>query len=370
MSRRPRLALTLGDPCGIGPELLLGSLAALQAVADLTVVGCRGGIDLLKGLAGAPVTWRWYEDPDPAPRPGAAWLGRLETLSLNGATPEVLGTAAWLDPTPELRAEHLCLGVGSAASGKATVEAIRLAARLALSGEVDALVTLPMAKSAAHLAGFPIPGHTEFLRDLAGVPRVQMAFVSPSLNVVLHTVHQSLRSVLDTLEAGEVAETLTFATEHFQRLWGRPGLRVALCALNPHAGEQGAFGGEEALLTEALDRARAQVLQGLLDVDGPKFTGPLPADSVFVRAALGEFDLVVALYHDQGLIPVKLMEPTRAVNLTLGLPYIRTSPDHGTAFDKAGKWIGDARNFMEAAALAVRLAEGRGLASGHGAPGP
>ena len=365
---RPRLAITLGDPCGIGPELLLGSLAALQEMADLTVIGCRGGIDLLEGLPGAPVSWRWREHQPPGHEPRAAWTGRLETRSLAGATPEVVGAAIWLDPTPQLGAENLSLGVGSAASGSATVAAIRQGARLALQGEVDALVTLPMAKAAAHLAGVNIPGHTEFLRDLAGVPRAQMAFVSPSLNVALHTVHQSLRSVLDTLDAGEVAETLTFATEHFQRLWGRRGLRVALCALNPHAGEQGAFGGEEALLAEALGRARARFDRGHPDASGPTFTGPLPADSVFVRAARGEFDLVVALFHDQGLIPVKLLEPIRAVNLTLGLPYIRTSPDHGTAFDKAGQWVGDARNFMEAARLAVRLAGGRGLAPS--APNP
>lgn len=336
MDRRPRLAITLGDPCGIGPELLLRTLPILQGWADLTVVGARAGLELLDG----PEQGAWT--------PGPADL--------------------WLDPTPDIQAGGLTLGRGSATSGRASVEAVRLAADLALRGEVDALVTLPLAKSAAHLAGYDIPGHTEFLQALSGAPLVRMAFLSPRLSVVLHTVHQSLRSVVDGLEAASVAETLTFAAERMAELTGNPALRVALCALNPHAGEDGAFGSEEGLLCEALAQADAAFRSGHphatlptpFPPDGrsasPRFSGPWPSDSLFHRAASGEFDLVVALYHDQGLIPIKLLEPVRAVNLTLGLPFIRTSPDHGTAFDKAGKGLGDPRNFLEAAALAIRLA--------------
>ena len=199
-------------------------------------------------------------------------------------------------------------------------------------------------------------------------------------------------SVAKGLSADRVAETLCFAADRFMGLTGKSGLKVALCALNPHAGEGGAFGHEEAVLDQAILAAReafrgydgtaasapfAKVPSpfglgpapegwsifsgasgtapgGLLEA--PRFYGPLPSDTLFQRAARGEFDLVVALYHDQGLIPIKVLEPDRAVNLTLGLPYIRTSPDHGTAFDLAGLWRADAANFMEAAALAVRLA--------------
>jgi len=351
MTVRPRLVISLGDPCGIGPELLLRSLPELQAWADLTLVGCKAGLDLLEGRPG-PVAWRWREPVSPDPTfPGQSHL--LQVLAPEKGSVEVLAEAPWLDPRPEIGTAALKLGQGSAASGLATVEAIRFAASMVLAGRADALVTLPMAKAAAHLAGFDIPGHTEFLRDLSGAPITRMAFVSPRLNVVLHTVHQSLRSVVETLDAAEVAETLCFSAEQFIRLTGQTALRVALCALNPHAGEQGAFGGEERLLEEALQRAQGRVPASI------RFFGPLPADSVFQRASGGEFDLVVALYHDQGLIPVKLLEPERAVNLTLGLPFIRTSPDHGTAFDKAGLWIADHRNFLEAARLAVRLA-GRG----------
>ncbi|GLH66650.1 PdxA family dehydrogenase [Geothrix edaphica] len=385
MSRPPRIAITLGDPCGIGPELLLRSLPILGAWADVVVVGARAGVDLLKGTEGRLVNWRWADAPAPAPEGFLGTACGLEVENLGGST-----TALWLDPTPEIHTGQLVLGRGSAASGRATVEAIRLAAGLALSGAADALTTLPMAKSAAHLAGYPIPGHTEYLQTLAGAPLTRMAFVSPRLSVVLHTVHQSLRSVVEDLDAEAVAETLAFSASRFIQLTGNPDLRVALCALNPHAGEAGAFGDEERLLAEARDRAEAAfreagpagpfaslpspfpaepapagwtlhpgeppVPRPASGPRGPRFSGPLPSDSLFHRAVSGEFDLVVALYHDQGLIPIKLLEPSRAVNLTLGLPFIRTSPDHGTAFDKAGRWIADPRNFLEAAALAVRLA--------------
>lgn len=376
MSRRPHIVISLGDPCGIGPEILLGSLQTLLSWMDVTVVGAKAGVDLLDDRPGAKVGWRWLEAAAPLPKAFAGQAHRLQVLPNGEQAQQALAEIRWLDPTPEIGTSHLKLGEGSAASGKAAVEAIRVAAFMAIHGEADALVTLPMAKSAAHLAGYDIPGHTEFLRDLSGAPITRMAFVSPRLNVVLHTVHQSLRSVVETLDADGVAETLAFSAEQFIQLTGKVNLRVALCALNPHAGEQGAFGGEERLLEEAIVQAEAAFLdftpkepRGTEGVSpsakpashpAPVFFGPLPADSVFHRASLGEFDLVVALYHDQGLIPIKLLEPTRAVNLTLGLPFVRTSPDHGTAFDKAGRWVADTQNFMEAATLAIRLASQRG----------
>jgi 4-hydroxythreonine-4-phosphate dehydrogenase len=406
MARRPRLAVTLGDPCGIGPELLLASLGILHRWADVAVIGARAGVDLLAGRAGAEgVSWRWGSGAFPGavpPVPEGAVVSGLWAGA--GGEP---GCAVWVDPTPGVTCLELQLGRGSAASGRCAVEAVRLGAGLAASGWADALVTLPLSKAAAHQAGYPIPGHTEFLQALCGSPISRMAFVSPRLSVVLHTVHQSLRSVVEGLEAESVAETLAFAADRFMQLTGRTGLRVALCALNPHAGEGGAFGHEEAVLERALERAEA----AFRDFDGspasapfahvpspfgldpappgwsmfpeqpavwpgrpgsrppdpgvhlderapgrPAFFGPLPSDTLFQRAARGEYDLVVALYHDQGLIPIKVLEPDRAVNLTLGLPYLRTSPDHGTAFDRAGRWSADATNFLSASALAVRLA--------------
>ena len=352
--RRPRLAVTLGDPCGIGPELLLKSLHILNRWADVLVVGSRAGVELLED-GQQPLSWHWQ--PATGGDTGAAWI---MGTSLGGE-------ALWADPMPQLQQEALVLGTPSADSGRLAIEAVRRGARLAMEGRADALVTLPISKAAAHAAGIQIPGHTELLQALTNSPMTRMAFISPSLTVVLHTVHQSLRSVIEQLDVVGVAETLAFAAERIAELKGLAAPRVALCALNPHAGEAGAFGGEERLLVEAVSEAARMFEHGppfkdlpriLKDglVPKPVFSGPLSADSLFHRAVEGEFDLVVALYHDQGLIPVKTLEPLRAVNLTLGLPFVRTSPDHGTAFDKAGKWIGDPRNFQEAAALAVRLA--------------
>ncbi len=410
MSRRPHIVISLGDPCGIGPELLLGSLPAIQTWTDVTVVGARAGADLLEDLPGKGVDWRWVECRQATPLGFTGKAYGLQVLSVEEQPGRILAEALWLDPTPGIGRDQLTLGEGSAASGQATVEAIRVAALMALGGFADALVTLPMSKAAAHLAGFNIPGHTEYLQALSGAPITRMAFVSPRLNVVLHTVHQSLRSVVEDLDTEGVAETLTFAADQFMQLTGNLNLRVALCALNPHAGEQGAFGDEEQVLADAIVQAEASFLnfhsprvgsyadqvspfpsgpapdgwqifpfdasaqtqprpagQRGLEVlltgrpaaeprPNPLFFGPLASDSLFNRAARGEFDLVVALYHDQGLIPIKLLEPARAVNLTLGLPFIRTSPDHGTAFDKAGQWVAESQNFLEATALAVRLA--------------
>ncbi len=384
-ARRPRLAISLGDPCGLGPELLLKSLPALHPWADVQVFGPRSALGLLDP-ASAPIRWSW--------EPGGAVLRVGPGPGTSPEGPE--GWAAWTDPVPDVRAGDLVLGRGSAVSGRCALASARLAARAVMEGAADALVTLPLSKAACHLAGEPIPGHTELLQALSGAPRTRMAFLSPSLIVVLHTVHQSLRSVIEELDAEAVAETLVFTATELGRLLGEGGLRVALAALNPHAGEQGAFGDEESILEEALDLARKTLgtpqavpasspfpsgplpegwcLFPTLGRPGrrpratggdgpPALVGPCPADSLFHRAARGEFDAVVALYHDQGLIPIKTLEPARAVNVTLGLPFIRTSPDHGTGFDKAGRWAGDPENFLEACALAVRLAaraQGRG----------
>ncbi|MDE3245757.1 MAG: 4-hydroxythreonine-4-phosphate dehydrogenase PdxA [Acidobacteriota bacterium] len=425
IAHRPRIAITLGDPCGIGSELLLGSLFAINRWADVIVIGSKAGPDLLEAqpAAGTRVRWRWGNPPGGAPDLPEAKFYSLWTGSGKSWEPsqqQLMGHALWIDPTPEITSQMLKLGEGSAASGKAAVEAVRIGAQLVMADEADAMVTLPLSKASAHLAGYDIPGHTEFLQQLSGSPITRMAFVSPSLKIVLHTVHQSLRSVVEGLTAESVAQTLGFAADRFIQLMGKNDLRVALCALNPHAGEGGVFGEEETILAEAVVMAEAAFMDFGLDdmampfeyvpspfssvsipegweifpskprnsqstgpmplattthsgleiaeISGttlpakpisrpaPRFFGPLSADSLFHRAARGEFDLVVALYHDQGLIPIKVLEPARAVNLTLGLPFIRTSPDHGTAFDKAGLGQSDATNFLEATALAVRLA--------------
>jgi len=334
MKQTPRLAIALGDPCGIGPELLLKALPALAGRWRVTVHGSRAGLALLPpGDIGYGF------------RGGGLHIGPL--------------VVPWVDPTPEASPGDLRLGGPCALSGRCAVDAVRSAALSAMAGGADALLTLPLSKAAAHKAGHDIPGHTELLQRMTASPMVRMAFIGPSLKVVLHTVHQSLRSAIEGLSAAAVAETLVFAAQQIAALFGAAGPRMALCALNPHAGEGGAFGREEKELEESIRMATDFFVcarpRGMPGNGRPAFSGPWPADTVFLRALRGEFDAVVALYHDQGLIPVKLAEPGRAVNLTLGLPFIRVSPDHGTAFDIAGRWAANPNNTLAAAELAYSL---------------
>jgi 4-hydroxythreonine-4-phosphate dehydrogenase len=342
MKENPRLAVTLGDPCGVGPELLLKALPAIAARWRTTVYGSSAGLALLRRETPSSAEYEMGA--------GRLAMGQMEI--------------PWVDPTPETSPDDLRLGEPSALSGRCAIEAVRSATQDIMAGGADALLTLPLSKAAAHKAGYNIPGHTELLQAITASPKVRMAFVSPRLKVVLHTVHQSLASAIGGLSAGTVADTLVFAAQQFASLLGVRQARIALCALNPHAGEGGAFGSEEKALAESIkiataffeDAHTAESQENPKSKDlRPAFSGPWPADTVFLRAVRGEFDAVVALYHDQGLIPIKLVEPECAVNLTLGLPFIRVSPDHGTAFDIAGKWTANPNNALAAAELALSL---------------
>ncbi len=292
----PRIAITLGDPAGIGPEI------ARKAAADPRVRAvCE------------PV---FHGPADPAAFPP----GRL-----------------------------------SAAAGRAAYDAIVAAVADAQAGRVAAIATAPINKAAFALAGLPWRGHTELLAHLTGAPSVAMMFYAEALRVVLATVHVRLADVPRVLTRASLEATLRLAGRELPR-FGYPAPRLALTGLNPHAGEGGVLGDEERdVLGPAVEACRA---------DGLDVRGPFPADTVFVRATRGEFDAVVACYHDQGLIPVKLLAFGKAVNVTLGLPIIRTSVDHGTAFDIAGRNRADPGSLVEAILLAARLAGG-GLA-GHG----
>jgi 4-hydroxythreonine-4-phosphate dehydrogenase len=243
------------------------------------------------------------------------------------------------------------LGQVSPAGGRAAAEAVLRAARDALAGRVDALVTAPLHKESLHAAGYPWPGHTELLAEVAGAPDVAMMFVGGGLRVALLTIHRSLRSVPDALSRNEllrVARLLQRELRHF----GAQRARIAVCGVNPHAGEGGLFGVEE---RDVLAPAVAELREQGLDVQGP-----FAADTLFVRALKGEFDAVIAAYHDQGLIPVKLAAFGHAVNVTLGLPFVRTSVDHGTGFDIAEQGVAQATSFLTAMKLALELVRSRG----------
>ncbi len=298
MTRPVRLAVTLGDPRGIGPEIVAAALADSPR-AEITVIGAREQIESLPAGAHEAVgSWR----------AGAA-QGRG----------------------------------GAVDAGLIAGRAVERAAQLAGSGEVDAIVTAPVEKHALHLAGFPYPGHTEWLAHLAGGVEVAMMLASDRLRVVLVTTHLPLRDVPLILTADRVVRVGEVTRRGIRDWWGIGEPRIAICALNPHAGEQGLFGDEEQrILAPAAERLGA--------------AGPIPADTVFVRAMQGEFDVVLAPYHDVGMTAIKVASFGKGVNITLGLPYVRTSPDHGTAIDIAGTGRADPSSMKAALALAIDLA--------------
>ena len=243
----------------------------------------------------------------------------------------------------------------AARAGQLTGHAVERAARLALEGEVDAIVTGPAHKHALHLAGFPYPGHTEWLAHLAGDVETAMMLAADRLRVVLVTTHVPLRDVPALLTTDRVVRTGQVTRRALQDLFGLAQPRLAICALNPHAGESGLFGDED----ERVLRPAAEALGA---------AGPLPADTVFVRALRGEFDAVLAPYHDVGMTAIKVAAFGRGVNVTLGLPFIRTSPDHGTAFDIAGTGQADATSMRTAIELAIELARRKTETANHKRP--
>ena len=237
-------------------------------------------------------------------------------------------------------------GVSPVEAGQAVGAAVEEAVRLALAGEVDAIVTGPAEKKALHLAGYRYPGHTEWLAALAGGVDVAMMLASDRLRVVLVTTHLALRDVPASVTHDRIVRAGRVTGTALRAWWGMADPRLAVCALNPHAGESGLFGDED-------DRVLAPAAREL------GAAGPLPADTVFVRALRGEFDAVLAPYHDVGMTAIKVASFGRAVNITLGLPFVRTSPDHGTAFDIAGRGVADPSSMREAVRLAVELCQRR-----------
>lgn len=305
-----RLAVTLGDPRGIGPEVV-----------------ARAAADFLREEPGASLRFLGS-----APSGGAVGL------------PGSLEPAGHFD--------------GSAASaGAVSGAAVERAVTLALSGEVDALVTGPIHKQALHAAGYAEPGHTELLQRLTGAPTVGMLMAAEAtrlggpLRVLLATTHVALRDVPRLVTDSLLRDQALLLARSLREGWGLSRPRLALCALNPHASDGGLFGDEEARVMEP---AVLELRRAGLDV-----TGPVPADTVFSRALSGEFDAVVAPYHDVGMAAFKTVSFGAGVNVTLGLPFPRTSPDHGTAFDLAGRGLADASSTLEALRLAAKLARGR-----------
>ncbi len=340
--RRHTLLFTMGDPAGIGPEILARALALapLRREARLAVVGDPEVMERAARHARVPLRFRPIApgqfDPD---------AGGGREIPLIMSTTGVWGTFDTGFPSQE--------------TGRTAARAIETAARLALEGRASAIVTAPISKKALHLAGYPYPGHTEFLGALAGAPDTRMLFAGGRFRIVLATVHVALRRVSETLDVESLTRTFRYAAAAMRNFrWG-PKKPLAVLALNPHAGEDGLFGDEEKrVIAPAMERARAE---------GIRAEGPYPADTFFGRHAAGakggDSSITIAMYHDQGLIPAKMDGIGGAANITLGLPFLRTSVDHGTAFDRAwkrGSRAPDPAGLVKAARVAIDLASRTG----------
>ncbi len=303
-----RIAVSMGDPLGIGPEVVVAALAnpTVRSAAVIVVHGDAPTLQRAAALRGVSLECEIVQigslGPDPAPRE----------------------------------------------AGASALEYVRRAARACMDGRAGALCTAPLSKQRVAAGERGFVGHTEYLAAMTGA-RVAMMMAGPRLRVVLATNHLSLAEVIRSLTSGQIAFAAGLAARELRQGWDIAAPRIAVCGLNPHAGDGGIFGDEdERIVAPAVAQAKAA---------GVDATGPWPADGLFPRAARGEFDAVIALYHDQGLIPAKLLDFQSTVNVTLGLPFTRTSPDHGTADDIAWKGNADPQPMISALLLAARLAK-------------
>ena len=328
------LALSLGDPAGIGPEITVKAWRALRAEGPAFMV--VGDVQALASAPGGLSPVRAVADPDEALR---VFDTAIPVLDLPLSTPVVAG-----QPSP--------------ANGGTVIRWIETAAGLALSGAVSGVVTAPIAKAPLYAAGFRFPGHTEFLADLTAAgqhdgPRGPlMMLIAGDLRVALVTIHAPLAAVPGLLSIETVVNAGLVTAQALRRDFGIARPRLVMCGLNPHAGESGGIGREEIDILQPAARALADL--------GVDIRGPLPADSLFHAEARASYDAALCMYHDQALIPVKMLDFWGGVNVTLGLPIVRTSPDHGTGFDIAGRGLARADSLIAAIRLAADIAARRG----------
>jgi 4-hydroxythreonine-4-phosphate dehydrogenase len=325
----------MGDPAGIGPEVVLKAVAE-EEVRRACLPIIIGDAQLLAHTARTLDLQCGYDI-----------FRRDEQLPASASGPAIYH----LDNIPG----HIEPGIESGVAGKAAAEYIEAAVELCAAGEIDAIATAPINKSALFLGGYRFPGHTEFLAHLSGTEEFAMGFVAANLRIVLLSTHVPLVDAIRMVERDRIVRIVNLANRELKR-WGIERPRLAVAALNPHGAEGGLFGVEEASeILPAVESCRVK--------DGINVSGPFPADTVFLRASRGEFDAVVACYHDQAMIPVKCLSFGEAVNVTLGLPFIRTSVDHGTAFDIAGKGLAEHSSMVAAIMLAADLSMRAGESS-------
>jgi 4-phospho-D-threonate 3-dehydrogenase / 4-phospho-D-erythronate 3-dehydrogenase len=325
--RLPRIGITMGDPAGIGPEVVLKALAE-EEVNRACIPVIVGDAQLLAHTArtldlrcGYDIVRRGEPLPDTLDAP---IIYHLDNIS-----------------------GHIELGIESGLAGKAAAQYIESAVELCAAGTIDAVATAPINKRSLFLGGYSFPGHTEFLAHLTRTEEYAMGFIAGNLRIVLLSPHVPLSEAITLVERDRLVRIIRLAHRELER-WGVNRPRLAVAALNPHGAEGGLFGMEES-------SEIAPAIEACHGKDGVDVRGPFSADTVFLRASRGEFDAVVACYHDQAMIPVKCLSFGEAVNVTLGLPFIRTSVDHGTAFDIAGKGLAEHSSMVAAITLAAEL---------------
>jgi 4-hydroxythreonine-4-phosphate dehydrogenase len=321
----------MGDPAGVGPEIIAKAMASdeLRARARLLVIGDAGRLRLAMEVVGSPLSLH----PVAKVAEATFTAGAIDCLDIPSVSAEL--------PWGELSAE----------AGHAAYLYVEKAVQLGMAQEIDAICTAPLNKAALHLGGHKFPGHTELLAELTGTEEVSMMLTAPKMRVIHVTTHLGLIDAIAKIDGPLVYRTIKRGYDLMVRS-GMSNPRIAVCAINPHAGENGLFGyGEEAeKIQPGIDQAREEGIDAV---------GPLPADTLFFRAGRGDFDLVVAMYHDQGHGPVKVLGIENGVNITVGLPVVRTSVDHGTAFDIAGQNLAEEASMLEALRQAVDLAPAR-----------
>lgn len=324
---RPIIAITMGDPAGVGPEVCVKALTdpEIYETSRPLVLGDLGRLHAAACVSNLDWNFHTAEGPDDA----TYEFGTIDVVDFANVPPDL----PW--------------GQLSAVAGDAAYHYVERAAQYAVNGSAHAICTAPLNKEALHLGGHNFPGHTEMLAHLTGTPEVSMMLTAPNLRVIHVTTHIGLIDAIAKIEPGLVERTIRRGHELLVRM-GISHPRIAVCGINPHAGENGLFGHreEELKVNPGVAAARA---------DGIDAVGALPADSVFFRATRGDFDLVVAMYHDQGHAPIKALGIEHGVNITVGLPIVRTSVDHGTAFDIAGTGGVDPASMQEALRQAVAL---------------
>ncbi len=324
---KPRLALTIGDPAGIGPEVLVKALSRWSfGQAKVLVLGDAAYLNFLAKRCRLRLRFRMIDD----------WNGWDQISNF---------IPCFFD---RKFPSHFLLGRAQKNLTKLAVHSIELAAKFALERRLDAIVTAPINKAGLKEAGFDIPGHTEFLAQLSGTKRYEMMLVGGKLRVVLVTRHTAIRDVAQKISAKRVEDVILLTDQELRRSFGIRRPKLVVCGLNPHAGEQGTIGTEEI----------RTIVPGVLNArkkTNAEIIGPLSPDALFYDAYQGRYDAEICMYHDQGLIPLKMISRGHGVNVTLGLPFVRTSPDHGTAYDIANHFVADPSSVIDALKTATEI---------------